>query len=487
MKFKIIAEKNANDEKVFFYDNTTNELFSDDGESFSRPKDGTGCSNGNCKSQKPFISFDEHHPLKKSRKVRIVKIQLGLSCNYACDYCSQKFVERPKETNPKDIELFMEMFSTLEFSEKDGLKIEFWGGEPLVYWKTLKPLAHAITDKFQHWKVKPRLSMITNGSLLTEDICAWLYAMDFSIAISHDGPGQAVRGPDPFDDPEKKETILGLYRVLKSLGRMSFNSMLNGNNLSRKKIYEWFVNLTGDPFVALGEGSIVDAYDEDGLASSLQTKTDHFNFRRTSFNDIYSTHGQIGFGGIVAKVDGFTDDVLSQKSSSGLGQKCGMDKEDVISFDLRGNVITCQNVSSLEKSPSGVSHFGGTIEKIEEVEIKTATHWSKRPDCSNCPVLHICQGSCMFLSGKYWEASCNNAYSDAIPLFALSFEKMTGYIPKFIDSEHLPDDRKDIWGTILTHSEVKKKVIPIHISKTPIATSEVNGVKVFQKKEEAVC
>ena len=61
--------------------------------------------------------------------------------------------------------------------------------------------------------------------------------MDFSVAISHDGPGQFVRGPDPFDDPEKKETILGFYRMMTRLGKnFSFNSMLNSKNQSRKEI-----------------------------------------------------------------------------------------------------------------------------------------------------------------------------------------------------------------------------------------------------------
>jgi hypothetical protein len=105
----------------------------------------------------------------------------------------------------------------LEFSEEKGLKIEFWGGEPFVYWKTFKPLAEAIAKKFSEWKQPPKFSVITNGSLLTEDICAWLYAMGFSVAISHDGPGQYVRGPDPFDDPEAKKRILGFYRMMQAL------------------------------------------------------------------------------------------------------------------------------------------------------------------------------------------------------------------------------------------------------------------------------
>ena len=476
MIFEILAEKSPTDKKIFYYDNEKNILTDETGFIYTNNE-----LRKNYSSNKEYKSFDKTHPLKKSRKVRIIKIQMGLSCNYSCDYCSQKFVERAPETSKKDIDNFMSMLDELEFSQETGLKIEFWGGEPFVYWKTMKPLAEALREKFSDWESKPHFSVITNGSLLTEDICAWLYAMGFSIAVSHDGPGQHVRGPDPLDDMQTKDNILNLYNVLGPRGRMSFNSMLNSKNQSRKAIYDWFVNLTGDHQVKLGEGGFVDAYDEDGLDNSLLTKAQRFEYRKTAFNDIYSNNGEIGFTGILQKIDNFTKDVTTHKESKYLGQKCGMDQEDIISFDLRGNVITCQNVSSLEVSKNGESHLGGNLADFDNIELKSATHWSNRKECSNCPVLHICQGACMFLDGKYWKASCDNAFSDAIPLFALSIEKITGgYIPVLINSKELPLDRQDIWGTVYTHKEEKiKKIIPIKLITDNKTT--LDGIEVYEQ------
>jgi uncharacterized protein len=474
MIFELWADKEG-DRKIFFYDNEKNILTTETGEVFEYP---------DAKPQEgltPYIPFNKDLPLKKSRSLKTVKIQLGLSCNYTCDYCSQKFVERPKETNPKDIEDFMTMFNNLEFDPKIGLRVELWGGEPLVYWKTLKPLAEAIADKFSDWPTPPQFSMITNGSLLTEEICAWLYSMGFSVSISHDGPGQAVRGPDPFDDPVKKETILNFYEIMKPHNRISFNAMMNSKNTSRKAIYDWFVELTGDPYVPLGEGAFVDAYDEDGLESSLNTKKEHFDYRLQSFADIFMTHGQIGFQGILQKIDDFTETVLSHKEATYLGQKCGMDDEHTVAFDLRGNVVTCQNVSALEIGKNGESHLGGSITDIENVEIKTATHWSNRLECPKCPVLHICKGACMFLDGEYWTKSCDNAFSDAIPLFVLSLEKITeGYKVYYINNSELPPERKDIFGWNLKHEDdPKKKIIPIKVVAEKVAV--IDNVEVYGK------
>ena len=478
MQFEIHAERNSSDKKIFYYDNMTNVLKDEEGHVYEYPVIQK-------QQAEPYKPFTKDNPLRKSKLIKLLKIQLGLSCNYSCDYCSQKFVERAPETNKKDIDVFLEKLDVLEFDEQQSLKIEFWGGEPLVYWKTLKPLAEALLDRFTGWKRKPQFSIITNGSILTDDMIDWLMMMNFSVSISHDGPGQSVRGPDPFDDPETKKRILGFYRMMTRLKKgISFNPMMNVKNKSRKEIYDWFVELTGDPNVMLGEGGIVDAYDEEGITNSLQTLSEHFEYRQTAFADIFSTGGKIGFVGQLNKIDDFTNKVLTHYSADSLGQKCGMDDEHTLAVDLRGNVITCQNVSAVEVSKNGQSHLGGTLDDYDNVEIKTSTHWSQRKECSTCPVLHICKGACMFLDKKFWDISCANAYSDNVPMFALSIESITGYIPTLIKGGDLPPERQDIFGTVYQHKEeTKRRMIPIKVVSEVVG--KLDGVEVYGKSHLA--
>ncbi len=451
MKFKILAERNPTDQAIFYYDNETNELSNDQGVIFESPH--LLASNP---SRPASIPFDKNTPLKKFKRISTLKIQLGLSCNYGCTYCSQRFVPRADETSKKYIESFLKKIDdNLEFDEKLGLQIEFWGGEPLVYIKTLRPLVEALNERFASWERKPRYLMITNGSLFTDEICDWLYDNKFNIAMSHDGPGQHVRGPNPFDDAEQKELILRFYRRMSAEGRFSFNAMLNAQNTSRKEIHDYFRALTGDQRVPLGEGEFVDAYDEGGIEMSFKTKNEHFSFRKTGVTDILWNNGDIGFGGIIQKIDGFITDILSRQSANSVGQKCGMDDEHIVAVDLRGNVLTCQNVSAVSRAQNGELHFGGNIAGgMENISIKSATHWRNRPDCAGCPVLHLCRGACMFLEGDFWKRSCDHAFSTNIAYFALAFEKITnGYIPVYIDGDHLPAERRDIWGDLLDHSD----------------------------------
>jgi len=384
---------------------------------------------------------------------RLLKISLGLSCNYECEYCSQRFVPRAGETNKNDIEPFLSGLN--EWVTTPPEKVEFWGGEPFVYWKTLKPLAEAIRVKYP----QAVLSVITNGSLLTPEINDWLVALEFGVGISHDGPGQHVRGPDPLDEPAVRAAILDLYQRLAPLGRISFNAMLNRENSSRAAINKFFVDLTGDENVNIGEGSFVDAYDQGGVGASLKPD-EHMGYRIQAFSELrggLAKNFDLGH----SKIAGFLESLKMQRPSSALGQKCGMDRNDAIAVDLKGQVMTCQNVSSKGVAPNGQSHLIGTVADLASVKLNTSTHWSHRSDCKTCPVLQICAGACMFLEGDLWETTCNNAYSDNIVFFAAAIEFLTGYVPFYIEGD-FRQDRKDIFGQVHGVPETpQKRVIPI--------------------------
>lgn len=457
--FKItVLHPVTQEQKYMFYDNSNNRLSWEDGTdviSGSQPR-----------NDEPL----EQVKIEKGKDPNLVKILLGLSCNYECEYCNQRYVPHAEETNPSNVQPFVDNMSNWFSGGDDGLgtntKFEFWGGEPLVYWKTLKPLAEAIRQKYPY----ARFSMITNGSLLDDEKNKWLIDIGFGIGMSHDGPGQPVRGPDPFDDSDSKKAILSLFKELAPQNRMSFNTMLNNKNYSRIEIEKYFIDLIKDnlggeyiKYLKLGEGAFVDAYDPGGISASLNSAEEEVKFRNLSYNEIRS--GNVNHFGIVyEKVIDFINDIKVGTRKETLGQKCGMDKKEHLSIDLNGNVLTCQNVSIVAKNPAGISHHLGNVNDLSNVEVKTGTHWSDRDECPNCPVLHLCKGACFFLTGDLWEITCNNAYSDNIVLFTTAIESASeGWIPIYIDGP-LREDRKDIFWWVNGKPEntrKTKKVIPI--------------------------
>lgn len=430
----------TNEQKIFYYNNETSLLTNENGEAVF---DNTN------QEFREWFAVSKNNPGFKTSP-RTLKIQMGLSCNYACLYCNQRFVPHAAETNKNDIETFLEKIPSWFLGDGTGCEIEFWGGEPLVYWKTLKPLAEELKTKYP----KAKMSMVTNGSLLDEEKNEWLEKMDFAIAISHDGPGQKIRGPDPLKNEKSKNAILDLYNRLKKNGNISINVMINNNNQSRKEIYDFFKPIFGED-VVIGEGGFIDPYDEGGLAACLSTYKEHIDYRNKYLVEI--RNGDIkNFQTIRNKLSDFYRSLADYRPSNSVGQKCGMDDPQSISVDLKGNVLTCQNVSSVATSMNGEAHKIGHIDDLENVKLTTATHWSKRPECQNCPVLQLCKGSCMFLENEFWEKGCNNSFSDNIPLFAAVIESITGYLPYYIEGPQR-NERKDVFGIMQAQNQIIEK------------------------------
>lgn len=459
--FKIFAKnKDLNEEKVFYYDNMTSALTWENGKEIYNTK--VRENNKGRKWETAKVTSPET-PLGKTSKVKTLKIQLGLSCNYSCEYCSQRFIPHADESNSKFVDKFVKNLDI--WMEGSPETIEFWGGEPLVYIKTIKPLAEHLRKKYPNSK----FIMITNGSLLNSEVNEWIDKMGFSIAISHDGPGQPVRGPDPLEDPIAREGIVDLFKRLGPQGRISFNTMMNRENMDRAAVQKYFSNFfnsIGIKDFQIGEGGFIDPYDEGGLENSLKNDEEHIAYRRMTINQTKNRQNY-RFGVVNTRINEWTFSISVKRPAESLGQKCGMDEIDTIAVDLRGNVLTCQNVSAVSTSPNGKQHMIGHVSQLDKVKLNTSRHWSTREECVKCPVLQACKGACMFLHGNLWEKACDNAYTDHIPFFAAAIENMTGYLPYYIEHESLPDNRKNIWG-----SKDQKVTIPETRKKATEASSE---------------
>lgn len=440
--FKLFAVNHKTGEETFFtYDNMNSVLLNEAGNLVVNPMD--------------IDSAVRPRNISKVNSIKKLKISLGLSCNYECSYCSQRFVPHSDAMNKDDIEPFLSQLPTWFNGGEDGLgygtKIEFWGGEPLVYIKTLKPLAERLRKMYPN----AEFGIVTNGSLLNPELNQWIDEMGFGVGISHDGPGQPVRGPDPLEDEKSREGIFDLYRRLKPQGRISINAMLNNDNSSRRAIQEQFKHIFGDD-VVIGEGGFVDAYDEGGIQSSIQSSEDQLDYRIRSLSEMRDGHA-INFDVVRRKLIGFIESLAKQRKASNLGQKCGMDNPENIAVNLKGEVLTCQNVSSSAIAPNGQSHKAGSVYDFENIRLRATTYWPDRKECPNCPVLQLCKGSCMFLEGELWDVSCNSAFNDNIVFLVGAIEILTGFTIQRIEGPQR-EDRQEIWKA---SEKPKRKVIPI--------------------------
>lgn len=353
------------------------------------------------------------NPGLKSSDVKVLKIQLGLTCNYSCSYCSQAHqVADQSVTNLADARKFLANLNWLTAAPE---RIEFWGGEPLLYWKKIVVLVEALKQRF------PRAEMliITNGSLMTQDKIDFIEKHDINVAVSHDGPGQHLRGPDPFDDLKVSSALLSLWQRRGKLGRMSFNCVLTRDNCSVRDIVDFFVEKVNDPNVAVSVEGVANLYDDNAEAQHRLTPDEGQAMEKIVARDMID-HSSLRSATIRDKMHRFMRSMIQHRPIEALSQKCGMDDVSKLAVDLDGNVMTCQNTGA--KGTHKIGHVG----KMDEIRLNTSTHFSNRECCNYCPVVHLCAGSCMFLEGELFNASCDNEFHYNVGVMVGTFYHLTG-------------------------------------------------------------
>lgn len=346
------------------------------------------------------IAFRPGMPVVGKDQPRVLKIQLGLGCNYSCTYCSQGG-QQEASTSSRDAEDF-DFDWVVGFPEK----VEFWGGEPLLYWKKLTILSPKVDKRFG--KIKKLI--VTNGTLLTREKIDWLKANGFTVAISHDGPGQRLRGADPLEDPETR----AIWRyAFDTLGEDVFMlSVLTGVSHDLLEIVVWFGERLGPVRV-----DIEDVVTDYGGAAMTE---EQLRAMYRSVRDYVASGLGLAFPRIRWTALHFMQTLAISKPLSGANQICAMDRKDHLAVDLDGNVLTCQNAGA------NSGHRIGRIEVLGDVKLDTGVSYMNRPHCHECPVVHTCYGSCMLLNGEAFASSCRASYWYNRAIFEGVFYLLTG-------------------------------------------------------------
>jgi uncharacterized protein len=360
----------------------------------------------------PVKRVAKDKPLGKSRAPRILKIQLGLSCNYACSYCNQAFqIADATVSKLADVEHFLIQLDSWITDAPE--KIELWGGEPFLYWAKIKRLLPALAGRFPG----AAFSIITNGSLLSREKLDFIAAYDIAITISHDGPGQHLRGPDPLDDPEKRDWIEAL--LAERPGKTAFNAVLTRDCHDLQSLKAWFADKVG-PDIFVGLEGVVNVYDAATAIGTGRFEPAELNsLTRSIFEALVEDPNAFGLG---ERINEFYASIQRRRPVEALGQKCGMDREDTIAVDLRGNVMTCQNTGAKG------AHKIGHVADFDAIALDTATHFAFRPECMSCPVVQLCKGSCMFLESEFFKQSCANEFAFNMGIMMAAVWHLTGMV-----------------------------------------------------------
>lgn len=205
-----------------------------------------------------FISkkYEENKSLIKTNYLSKLEIILNNKCNLACKYCYANGGDYYQEENSINPEKIGDLISKIipEHFDKVGT-VMFFGGEPLLSFKAIVQTVQKFNFLYKHGfiKINPKYTIVTNGTLITNEIAKFLRENNFSVTISIDGyryihnilrPYKSGKGS--FEKVNDSILLLRKYNVNIQLLEVTYTSLHHSNNISKKGIESFLKNKYGD-------------------------------------------------------------------------------------------------------------------------------------------------------------------------------------------------------------------------------------------------
>ncbi len=324
------------------------------------------------------LAFVRYRISQYSGNSLIISVLPTLSCNLKCRYCfEQKYPGRMKEDVQEQIIVFIKSYLQRGIRE---LIVNWYGGEPLLCFDIIKKLSLRIIDLCRRYRVKYYSSMVSNGTLLTEDRARELKMLKINkVQVTIDGEEEVHNYRRPYKNGR------GSYRdIMKNLQEsmhylsISLRINVDRSNVNRslqefssiyKKLTQKKANLTFH-FGHVRKNSVTCKCEHE------ECLTDREYWQKTlELNRLLLALGYNDYP--------FPD----------LGVTCGAGKLNSFLIGPQGELYRCWNHAGDETKVVG-SIFKDI--KLTPLLISYLNFsCENRPECFSCKVMPVCMGRCI--------------------------------------------------------------------------------------------
>lgn len=355
------------------------------------------------------------------------RIMLGHRCNMNCQYCMQ---QKGGPEPSKDVAGFVRDFSRFTSGRTIG-SLTFEGGETLLYFDDMVAYHDAL---MQNYPQVPFKAFFTNGLLVDDKIVDWCIENNMQILLSHDGPGQFVRGMDPLDN---KNTRQALQRYIDSGMRIGFTPTYHRYNYvlgtylntMREKL-----NFNDNQFMV---ASFLNMYIMDEHMQELAIPEGQLvECHRETYLDIVQRLPWLSnWSYLESAVSRFIGSIGGPPKFK---FNCKATDPNRVFMDTYGNITSCgfYHHNDCDVDTGELAGLGRITDMhVSDSRVKRQSKWERRLEthCSKCPLLQVCMGTCPFTPEKYFKQSCKNHYYYRMLIFAIAIYRITGNIMTGID------------------------------------------------------
>lgn len=319
------------------------------------------------------------HQRKPIEKIIGISVGCADTCNLACSYCyaNAGTYNNPEQKIMKE-EGYDKLYDYLLGFDNPINSINFFGGEPLLGFpyicKFIEKLDVAYKEKYG---LLPKYSAVTNGTLITEEVAAFLHDHFDGITISIDGPGEICDMTRISRNPGESvyELICQSVANTKKCSKgerpyhLGASATLTPDTL--EKILEYGIREFRKSFFEIGFDSVA-FFPATGIDWSENGKKD----LRTFFDGVIDeTFEILTTGDTTRRPDGTTLGFIVDILKKHYNGDCVAGR-NYFYFTADGELYPCQLYYNKRKN---------------EV---TASKRHTLNRCQDCPVINVCQSHC---------------------------------------------------------------------------------------------
>lgn len=296
--------------------------------------------------------------------VNAYKLILNKQCNYNCVYCLQgtKYdIIKQEELSPKEMASY--------FPPNKRYHIVYFGGEPLLNFDYLIEFTDCIYKKND----QAIFSVITNGSLLTNEMVDKLNERNIRVTISHDAVAQKITRNN-VDVLEEKGDIISR---IKTLGFISTLTKYNWNYFENWNFFENFrkkYNLKQSTINHMNVRDLLNNIPEDLFIYESKEYEDMLDkvyeeLKKDIINDNRESYVYRAFWKTISR--------MYYENCLGDGITPCYSNNSVVNVDTHGNIYACHNSNIIN----------GNIRNLADVKVNNL---KMRKECETCIIRDYC-------------------------------------------------------------------------------------------------
>lgn len=312
-----------------------------------------------------------------------MKATLSLThrCNLACRYCyaGQVFKrDMPLATARKAVDFVIRI-------TPPGAKVEFnfFGGEPFLCFDQMQAITAYIRERTEATGHPVRLSITTNGTLLTQPMLDFLHTEAVDLCISLDGPAQVHDLNRPYANGRSSfaDVVANLQKALAQLSSVQVNAVYGPETLPFLPETVSFLIGLGTAVIHLNPNIGAPWHDH---GSALHAAFQHI---AEQYIRCYQQGQEIAINIIDSKI------ILFLKGGYSLADMCGMG-ETQWAFAPSGNIYPCERFIGEDKDDSlRLGNLETGLSRIRQCAL-LAKKGNHNTACQACGFKEYCMNWC---------------------------------------------------------------------------------------------